>query len=190
MHQVSYLHLCLWSTALAFLLFIFFHRHSVFTYSYMGSDTAMYEVLFSLMHPAYERVACLVSWNWMDVSTNTVKLRVHPTRGWGSPNNVCLVANACNNCPTRYDRRSEFGVSARERPAGRKRLVLLNSGHAGRTRRSLDREVLRQAAASSEKHGPAGQVHGSAENNSRIMVTRPASNPYPMGHDPTRPVTF
>ena len=54
----------------------------------------------------------------MDVKMNTFV----PTRG--SPNNVCLVANASYDRYTRYDMRSEFGMSARERPSGKKRVVL------------------------------------------------------------------
>ena len=57
------------------------------TYSYMGSDTAMYEVLLLLLlYPAHEYVAGFVLWNWMDVNMTTILLRLHPARG--SPNNV------------------------------------------------------------------------------------------------------
>ena len=56
-------------------------------------------------------------------------LWLHPTRG--SPNNVCLVANAWYHCSTRYDMRSEFGISARERPSGKKRQTLCNFAAAG-----------------------------------------------------------
>ena len=60
----------------------------------------------------------------MDVNMNTIILRLYPTRG--SPNNVCLVANAWYDCSTRNDMRSEFGISAGERPSGKKRQVLCN----------------------------------------------------------------
>ena len=80
----------------------------------MGSDAVMYEVLNLLLYPAYECVTCFVLWNWMDVNkVNTIILRLNPTRG--SPNNACLVAIAWYDCSTRYDMRSEFGLSARER---------------------------------------------------------------------------
>ena len=104
---------------LAFLLFdnlsrVFCAYVLVIVYTW-GSDTAMYEVLLFLLYPAYEGVTWFVL-NWMDVNMNTVILRLHPTRG--SPNNVCLVTNAWYNCSTRYDTsmRSEFGISARQRP--------------------------------------------------------------------------
>ena len=88
-------------------------------------------VIIILLYPAYECVACFVWWNWVEVNMNTIILRFHPTRG--SPNNICLVANAWYNCSTRSDMRSEFGVSPRERPAGKKRQVLYHFGPAGRT---------------------------------------------------------
>ena len=48
---------------------------------------------------------------------NIIELRLYPTRGL--PNNVFLVANAWYNCSTRYDMRSEFGISdPRAGPAG------------------------------------------------------------------------
>ena len=60
----------------------------------------------------------------VDVSMNTTMLWLRPTRG--APNNVCLVANAWCDCSSRNDMRSEFGISARERPSGKKRQVLHN----------------------------------------------------------------
>ena len=54
---------------------LFGHIWQVFvcTYSYMGSDTAMYEILlFLLLYPAYECVACFVLWNCIDVNRNTI----------------------------------------------------------------------------------------------------------------------
>ena len=46
-----------------FCFLVIFRRYFVCTYSYMGSDTTMYEVLLYLLYPAYECVACLVLWN-------------------------------------------------------------------------------------------------------------------------------
>ena len=80
-----------------------------------------------LLYPAY-CVACFVLWNRMDVHINTIILRLHPTRG--SPNDICLVANAWYNCATRYDMRSEIGISAQEKPPGKKRQVVYNFGPA------------------------------------------------------------
>ena len=54
----------------------------------------------------------------------------------------------------------------------------------------VTRVALRQAAVSVQKYGSAGQIRRSAENNSRVTVTRPTSDPYITGHDPTRLVTF
>ena len=114
----------------------------------------------------------------MDVNiSTTIILRLHPTRG--SPNNVCLVANAWYNCSARSNMRSEFGVSPRERPSGKKRQVLYHFG--------LTRVALRQAAVSLQKYGSVGPIRGSAENNSGVIVTRPASDPYLMT-DPTRDI--
>ena len=39
----------------------------------------------------------------------------------GSPNIVCLVINAWYTCSTSCDKRSELGISAQERPSGKKR---------------------------------------------------------------------
>ena len=38
--------------------------------------------------------------------------------------------------------------------------------------------------------GSAGRIRGSAENNSRVILVRPASDPFLAGHDLTRPVSF
>ena len=73
---------------------------------------------------------------WEGKRNNDNILRLHPTRG--SPNNVCLVANAWCNCSTRSDMRSEVGVSPRPRPSGTKRQVLYRFGPAGRTCGSLE----------------------------------------------------
>ena len=54
----------------------------------------------------------------MDVNMKAIILRLHPTRG--SPSNVCVVAKAGHDCSARNDLRSEFGMSARERPSGKK----------------------------------------------------------------------
>ena len=51
----------------------------------------------------------------------------------------CIVANAWYNCSTRSHMGSEFGVSPRERPSGKKRQVLCLFGPAGRTRASRER---------------------------------------------------
>ena len=69
--------------------------------------------------------------NWMNVNMNTIILRIRRTRG--SPNDACLVANAWYVCSARYDMRSEFGISARDSPSGKKRqvFVLYNFGPAG-----------------------------------------------------------
>ena len=64
---VTCFHFITFACGLLFLPFSFLvilHRYFVCTYTCMGSDTAMYEVLlFLLMYPAYERVAYFVSWN-------------------------------------------------------------------------------------------------------------------------------
>ena len=87
-------------------------------------------------------VACFVLWNWMDVNINAIILRLHPPRG--SPSNECLVANAWYNCCSiRYDIRSEFGISARERPSGKKGEYCKISDPR------VTRVALRQAAVSS-----------------------------------------
>ena len=138
-HINQVFHFLISACSLLLLLFCFlvrFRRYFACTLSYMGSDTAMYEVSMFLLYPAYEGVACFVLRNLMDVNINTIILRLHPTRG--SPNNVCLVANTSYNCATRYDSRSEFGMSARERPSGKKRQVLYNFGSMGSTRGSRE----------------------------------------------------
>ena len=86
-------------------------------------------VIIVLLYPAYECVACFGLSNRMNGNMNTMILRLHPTRG--SPNNVCLVANAWYNCSTRSDTRSDFVVSPREKPSGENRPVLYHFGPAG-----------------------------------------------------------
>ena len=62
--------------------------------SYMGSDTAMYEVLlFLLLYPAYECVACFVLWNCMDVNRNTIVILLYNTCGFIRPG-VRLIMHA------------------------------------------------------------------------------------------------
>ena len=113
--------------------------------------------------------------NWMDVNMNTIVLRLHPTRD--SPNNAFFVADAWCICSTRSDMRQAFGVSPREGPSGKKHQVLYNFGSAGRTGGSREWLSGRQAAASLKKTEArarsACSTRGSAENNSRVMVTRP-----------------
>ena len=111
---------------------------------------------------------------------------LHPT--WGSPNNVCLVANAWYNCCTRSDMRSEFGVSPRERPSGKKRQILYHFGPAGKTRGSREEwpsgRQLYVCKNTDPRARSAGPTRGSPENNSRVIVTGPASYPYLTGYDP------
>ena len=80
----------------------------------MGSATAMYQgTKYCFCCSLHKCVACFVFWNLLDVNMmNILILQVYPTRG--SPNNACLVANVWYNCSTRYDMRSELGISARE----------------------------------------------------------------------------
>ena len=81
---------------------------------------------------------------------------------------------------------SEFGVSARERPSGKKRQVLHHFGPAGHE------SGPPAGSFKFEKDESAGQIRGSAENSSRVMVTRPASDPWLTGDmprpDPTREI--
>ena len=160
------------------------------TRSNMGSDTAMYEVLFCCS--LHMSVACFVLWKWMDVNMiDTIILRLHPTRD--SPNNACLVANAWCIWSTRYDVRSKFGISTRERPSGKQRQVLHNFGPAGHENDppagswKFSKRRIRGPDPRARSAGPTG---GSADSNSRVMVTRSANDPYLTSHDPTRPVTF
>ena len=156
----SFSHLCLLSLLLflPFCFFLSFRRYRYFVpgtwyfvcrYSWLhGFRYAMYEVGLSLLlyqvpYPVDECVPCIVLWNWIDVNMmDTIILRLHPTRG--SPTNACLVANVWYNCSARYGMRSEFGISARERPSGKKRKVLHHFEPAGRTRGSRVRSSDRQ----------------------------------------------
>ena len=77
-----FIHLCPWSTALAFLLFG--HNLQVFRVYVRVHGFRHCHVrgtIVWLLYTAYECVACFVLWNWMDVNMNTIILRLHPTRG-------------------------------------------------------------------------------------------------------------
>ena len=50
-----------------------------------------------------------------------------------------------------------------------------------------EREMIQVSDPRAECAGP---THGSVENNSRVMLARPASDPILAGHDLTRPVSF
>ena len=50
-----------------------------------------------------------------------------------------------------------------------------------------EREVIQVSGPRAECAGP---TRGSAKNNSRVMLARPASDPLLAGHDLTRPVSF
>ena len=125
---------------LPFCFLVICRRHFVCTYSYIHGlifcVLLIAVIIVLLLDAAFECVACFVLSHWMDVNMNTIILRLHPTRG--SPNNVCLVANAWHNCSTRSDMRSAFGIWPRERPSGKKRQVLCHFGPAGRTRGSRE----------------------------------------------------
>ena len=117
--KFSFYRICLSLLALAFLI----SGHGLRFCEQLIGVTIVY-----LSHSACESVACFVLSNWMDVDMNIIILRLHLTRG--SPNNICLVANAWYNCSTRYDMRSEFGISARESPSGKKWHCLLYTSDA------------------------------------------------------------
>ena len=130
---------------------------------------------------------CFVLSYWMDGNMNIIILRLHPNRG--SPNDVCLVANAWYHCSTRSDMRSVFGVSLRGRPSGKKRQVLYHFGPAG-YESGPPAGSCKCAKNTDPRARSGGPARGLAENNSRDIVTQPASDRYLTGHDPTRPVTF
>ena len=77
---------------------------------------------------------CFVQWDGREHRYDYTTASSDP----GSPNNVCLVADAWYNCSTRSDMRSEFGVSPRERPSSKKRQLSYQFGPAGTTRGSRE----------------------------------------------------
>ena len=184
---------------LPFFFLVICRRYFVCTYSYYSWVKIMRTInrVYYCFIVSYIGVCglCFVLSNWMmDGSMNIIILRLHPTRG--SLQNVCLVANAWYNCSRRYDMRSEFGVSSRERPSGKKRQVLYHFGpRAGPAGRESGPPAVAKFSkirirGSDARAKSAGPTRGSAENNSRVIVTRPASDRYLTGHDPTRPVRF
>ena len=108
----------------------------------IGSDIAMYQVRGSIAFVVpciwVCRLFCFVELDGCEHEHNYTTASSDP----GSLNNVCLVANAWYDCSTRYDMRSEIGISTRERPSGKKRQVTgtvsYNFGPAGRTRGSRE----------------------------------------------------
>ena len=130
---------------------------------------------------------CFVLSKRTDGNMSIIILRLHPTRG--SPNDVRLVANTWCNCSTRSDMRSEFGVWPRERPSGKKRQVFVSIRTRGSQEWPFGRQIY-VCKNTDPRVRSAGPTRGSAENNSRVIVIRPASDPYLTGQNPTRPATF
>ena len=100
MHQVfisSYLPIVF--LLLPFRFLVICRRYFVCTYSYMGRDSA-YEVFllfYSILHMNVWPLLCFVKLDgWQHEYNYTINIRLHMTRG--SPNNVCIVANAWYNC--------------------------------------------------------------------------------------------
>ena len=102
----------------------------------------------------------------MDVNMNTIIPWLHPTRG--SPNDVYLVANNAwyDGSRRRNDMRSEFELSARERPSGKKRQVLYNiisdpsagsAGHESGPPAGSCKFATRRIRGSDPQVRPAGQ---------------------------------
>ena len=90
--------------------------------------------------------------------------------------------------------RSVFGVLPRDRPSGKKRQVLHLFGPAGRTRGSRELPSDRQLQVYKSRDPRArytGPTRWSAENNSRVILNRPAKIETLLTRpDTTRPVTF
>ena len=127
-----------------------------------------------------ECVACYFLWKWMDVNMNTIYY------GFIRP-----VVRVIMSAWYVYARSSEYRHERDLRAGSGK--YLYNFGPAGRFRGSQRWPSGRQlyvCKKTDPRARSAGPTRGSAEKNSRVMVTRPASDPYLTGHDPTRPVTF